>query len=366
MKTNKKPYFGAVHLHTEISREGDLDNKATPLETLEHLRDVFQVDFAALTDHSNYFWDRSDWTDTVLANEEAYEPGKFATVLGYEWTHPIIGHENILFRENSEKMPLIVVSALKDWPSIVSIEKLWEELSKLGDDVFTIKNHPADPNCTASLDKHHDMEKLIEIANYGTIHEGADAPGVQDKFVKYGNFVQDALIRGWKVGFAGGLDHHHLMKKADCFTGVWADKLTRDSVFDSLIAKRTFASTNEKIAVDFKINNIPMGGEINFGIDDLEKVFPLRMDIEIHPTEELESVEIIDVYKPCHSFEKSELGNGEKLQLFWEFENEFVYDYYCNCYNRCFYVRIEQKNGSLAWSSPVYINFIHPEVFSED
>lgn len=354
-----KPYFGAVHYHTEISKEGDLDCKSSPLETLEHIRDHFKMDFGILTDHNGYFWDDSEWIETVEANDKVYEPGTFATLLGVEWTHPILGHWNIYYRENSAQMPMIRCAPLKHWPVAETLPKLIKTLNDtVGKANYLLGlNHPASPKCTANLDTCDDSIRQIEVINGGSIQTHIGANGVPNDHIKYGNFVFDALVRGYRVGFLGALDYHQLLPEMSGATGIWADTLDRETLFDALYSRRTFATTGNRTSIFFSINEHPMGSIISFGLDDLETLFPLNFEIEIRPSTRVKKVVVYDVNGVWKTFSEPNPDADGRVRLKAVFKNEFIYDLYCNCYNRCFHVYVEENDGNMAWASPVYLNF---------
>jgi len=353
------PYFGAVHYHTEISKEGDLDRKSSPLESLEYARDHFGMDFAIPTDHDGYFWDDWEWAETVEANDKVYKPGKFATLLGFEWTHPVLGHWNVYYRENTTKMPMVCCSPLKEWPVAATLPELIRTVGQVaGVKNYIIGlNHPASPKCTANLDTCDDAMRLIEVVNGGDVQTCAGAAGVPADHIKYGNFVFDSLVRGFRVGFLGALDDHHLLPEMSGVTGVWAGKLEREALFDALYSRRTFATTGTRTSVLFSINGHPMGSIIPFGLGDLETVFPLRFKIEIHPSARVKKVLVYDVNGVWKEFSAPGPDADGAVRLDAVFKNEFVYDLFCNCYNRCFHVYVEEEDGNMAWASPIYLEF---------
>ncbi len=353
------PYFGAVHYHTRISKEGNLQEKSSPLESLEHVRDHFGMDFAIPTDHNGYFWDDWEWVETVEANEKLYVPGEFVTLLGFEWTHPVLGHWNVYYRKNTTEMPMICCSPLKQWPVAATLPELIQSLNReVGIENYIIGlNHPASPKCTANLDISDHAIRFVEVINGGNVHTYAGAPRVPEDYIKYGNFVFDALVRGFRIGFLGALDDHSLLPEMSGITGVWADTLDRESLFDALYSRRTFVNTGTRTSVFFSINGQAMGSVIQFGIEDLETVFPLHFEIEIRPSERVKMVLIYDVNGVWKKFlyPKPETDGTVRLQAI--FENEFVYDLFCNCYNRCFHVYVQEEDGNMAWGSPVYLHF---------
>jgi len=69
------------------------------------------------------------------------------------------------------------------------------------------------------------------------------------------------LGRGVRVGVVASTDDHLGYPGAyrEGLTGLYADALTREGVFEALRARRTFAVTGDRIALDFRVNGQPMG-----------------------------------------------------------------------------------------------------------
>ena len=44
--------------------------------------------------------------------------------------------------------------------------------------------------------------------------------------------------------------------------GVWASDLTRESLFEAIRARRTYAATGDRIPLEFAINGQPMGSDV--------------------------------------------------------------------------------------------------------
>lgn len=73
---------------------------------------------------------KSNWQAIIAAAERHYEPGKFTTMIGYEWTstksHQNL-HRNIIFRGGRDKVPDLPFSSLDSpYP-----EDLWEYMDQL-------------------------------------------------------------------------------------------------------------------------------------------------------------------------------------------------------------------------------------------
>lgn len=73
---------------------------------------------------------KSIWQDVVDAAERYYEPGRFTTLIGYEWSSTVSGdnlHRNVIFRGNGKALSKIVPFTNQDGRDP---EQLWDWLGK--------------------------------------------------------------------------------------------------------------------------------------------------------------------------------------------------------------------------------------------
>lgn len=72
------------------------------------------------------------------------------------------------------------------------------------------------------------------------------------------------LQKGHVFGFTGGTDHHsgHPGSYGHGRTGVWSHDCTRDSIWEALYARRTYALTGDNIEIRYSVNDAPMGSII--------------------------------------------------------------------------------------------------------
>jgi hypothetical protein len=308
---------------------------------------------------------RSVWQQIQKNADEFYQPGKFTTFSGFEWTAAFkrIGmlHRNVIFRGGH--LPESVFSAVE---LNNSPERLWQWLEKdcTGDcQVMSIphntnfgwgvaldtKNSDGTPFTGEGLKRRAKTESLIEIhqvkgnsecaPGLGTDDEQCNfeqlfkpcAPG-EDAFCAVArDYVRNALKTGlvveqqygvnpFKYGFIGSTDTHssapgsteedrwhgaggltdstpqsriasNMIKEFPVKTiafnpgglaGVWAEENTRESIFDALKRRESFATSGTRIRVRFfgswnyardldkhrnllteaYKNGVPMGGDL--------------------------------------------------------------------------------------------------------
>ncbi len=389
-------YWGEIHGHTFLS-----DGLESPDYYYQYGRDVENLDFCAIADHASYlvssnrnavcgglgkfklpidsFWQNNEtaWSIISYTTFRYNECGKFVTLLGNEWTLPGIGstpdknfgHKNVYY--SSDGRPLYHHYRKEaDTP-----EKLWKTLSEK-ENAITIPHHPGYPIGWAvpGTDwNHHDeeMEMLVEIYSKHGCSEYYGCPYPLYKTEK-GNYVQDALARGYKLGFTAGSDTHisrpgsemnetidtrlseHnsylktnedpppvLKYKRSGLTAVITEELSREGIFNALRKRRCYATTGARILIDIELNGHLMGEE--FSVDN--PALPIKISVSVSGTEKLEKVEIIRNNQNIHTEEP-----GEKSVTL-----EYVDKKRLNK-NTYYYMRVTQADGHMAWSSPIWIS----------
>lgn len=310
----REAYYGDLHLHTSYSFDAYImfGAKATPEdayrfgkgEAVSYLGDTAKrnepLDFLAVTDHSENlgvfntlddpnsqlsrseigkeinqdkskaFWkivglqtggkglpgvdskavSQSAWQRSIEAANRHYEPGKFTTFIGYEWTSMPDGqnlHRNVIFRGDKAPNPFTAIDSVKP-------EDLWNFLTKIRKDGYEALAIPHNSNASNGLmydwldsnGKPIDQafaelraanEPLSEISQNKGASETHPSLSPNDEFSNFefydhlliaptkskpeGSYVRDALGRGleiakraggvnpYKDGFVGASDFHN-------------------------------------------------------------------------------------------------------------------------------------------------------------
>ncbi len=318
-------YWGDLHGHSAWS-----DGTGEPEDYFRYARDVSALDFAALTDHDAVGLrplDGPRWVRQREIAESFHADGRFVTFFGYEYTHPKTGHLTIL--SPSPRLPLWSARA----PATNTPEKLWARLRARGLPVLTIPHHVG--GSTASTDwDHHDskFERLVEICS---VHGSSECMGCprQLRSGRRGSFVRDALVRGYRLRFIASGDSHtgHPGRTLKPFTGglagVWARELSREAIWEALMEGRTFATTGARIVPEFRHR----GGGLFWvrvrGSSALARATIVKGSAEV-------------MRRPV---------SGERIEFEWrDPQPPRTGDFY--------YLRVTQRDGEMAWSSPVYID----------
>ena len=251
-------YWGDPHWQTAFS-----DGLRCPEELYAFARDEAFLDFGALSDHVEAITDRQ-WDYMTAVTNDFNAPGRFATLVGQEWTNFKFGHRNIYFRGDHGP----VLRAID--PRCDTLDRLWAALA--GIEALAIPHHSANVMMGVdwSLGWNPRFEKAVEIySEWGSSECHADdgnlKPIVHCNGEKKGQHVLDALRRGYRFGFVGGGDVHDGRPgggrpcqspnvDAEChakgLTAVRAPVLTREAVYDAIAGHATYAATQRGIYLD--------------------------------------------------------------------------------------------------------------------
>jgi hypothetical protein len=339
-------YYGELH-----SQMWQSMGTGTTSEFFTWGRDAAGLDFCAPANHYNHRTDATPevWQEVVDTANAFNEPGRFATLVSYEWGGTSSsGHKNVYYRgDRGEFAP---------WYRGVhaSPADLWTSLE--GRDVLTIPHHTkfgATTDWSFRDDRH---QRLVEICSLWGISE-AGGP----------HSVQAALAMGHRLGFVGGTDSHYGLANQGSYhvddgnglACLIAGELTRDAIWQALYDRRCYATTGDRILLDFRLSleghprSYPMGTDLPV---DLAATGPRTLTIHVAGTHHLDSVEILRNNRVVFSTRPdaedyaatwTDPGGAATIALPPAFPGDSPFLYY--------YIRVRQKNRQLAWSSPIWL-----------
>ncbi|MCK5701346.1 MAG: DUF3604 domain-containing protein, partial [Cyclobacteriaceae bacterium] len=145
----------------------------------------------------------------------------------------------------------------------------------------------------------------------------------------------------YKMGFIASGDHNNMGVGV---AALWVKEVSREGIIEALRSRRAFATTGDKMVVDFSVNKA-ISGTTTFS----NKV--PEMAIEVKGQYPLEKVELLRNSKVIHQFNIE----GDALDFAQVFSDRSYRDEEEVLY---YYVRVSQKNKALAWSSPVWVERI--------
>lgn len=328
-----------LHGHSNVS-----DGTGLPEDYFAYARDVAALDVASLTDHDHWGMRPLD-ADAVAQRRIADavarfdDPGTFVALPGFEWTSWIYGHRHVLFFDD---LPATILSSLD--PATEHPTGLWKAL---GDrDALTVPHHTAGgPVATDwSIAPDPRFEPVTEVVSVHGSSEAEDSPSRIYSAVR-GHFARDALDRGYRLGFVGSGDGHdghpglaHLGTATGGLAALVGAEPTRASVHAALRARRVYATSGPRIVLRFAVDDVPMGGVVTSRPRATHEVF-----VDAIGTAPIERVELVRSGRVVVSHDDVP-GSDATLTATIErlAPGEYVY------------VRVVQRDGGLAWSSPIF------------
>lgn len=280
-----KIYWGDLHGQTRSTL-----GTGTVEEYFQFARDVSGLDFCSWQGN-DFQVTKEDWGEVKRQVRSFHIPGRFITFLGYEWSGltPAGGDHNIYFLNDDEKIYRSSHALIEDTQDIQTdrypVSKLWETFQGKKDVIAV----PHVGGRYANFDFYNpEFIPLIEVYSQGGCFEW---------------FAEEAIKRGLKVGFIAGSDDHTgrlgltypLCKTSHCkctfgvkggYAAVYANKLTRRSLWDAFLKRHCYATTGERIVLSFIADGDKMMG------DEYHTEKPPRFSLEVIGTDSLMEVEI--------------------------------------------------------------------------
>jgi hypothetical protein len=329
--------FGDLHAHSDTSVCDRLQNGSAD-DVYAMQRDFLNLDFACLTDHAEdmnpYLWNRQ--AKLARANEV---PGKFTTFLGFEWTsgydpnmpQGTYGHRNVILGDL--RFPKWWSPRGGQTPA-----QLWDELRKSGVNFVTIPHQLADTGNVPTDWRFTDetAQPVAEVFQVRGSYEAPGAPRVAKKATaSEDHFLQGALKRGVVIGVIASPDHGGGVGKA-C---VWAKENSREAILDALRARRCYGTTGARIALEVHVAGHFMGERTGDGASG-----PVAIEVKATCPNDVAKVSICRGGAWVHA----ETPSSRAFSFTWT-------DADAPPGPKWYYVRVEQKDGELAWSSPVWL-----------
>lgn len=335
--------WGDLHGHSQLS-----DGTGTPAQYFAYARNVAGLDVAALTDHDHWGMKAMDnqpafWSEIRQAVSDFNAPGRFVTLLGYEWTSWLHGHRHVLYFSDRGE----IYSSLD--PRYETPDALWNALR--GQMAMTFAHHSAGGPISTNWLYAPDpiLEPLTEIVSVHGSSEAPDSPLPIYNPVA-GNWVRDALDAGYRLGFLGSGDSHdghpgiRNLGESAGLAGIFAKDLTRESILEALRSRRVYATNGPRIFLWVDLEGMPMGTVTAEATEEGSgaRASGQRLQIEVVAPEPIVRVDLI--------------RSGVSMSIPVDGQTEWKLDRTIQplAPGEYHYVRVVTEGEGAAWSSPIF------------
>jgi len=334
-------YWMDSHAHSGLSA----DAEGEPDEILFYARDRARLDLVVMQENDFYNCPLTEWEyrmggyySRVLSRD-----GSFVALPGYEWTQRIP-----LNRDQPVDQPRFWTGNFPNHRTIIypraggplvrftevgnDIDRLYQAVQAAGGvmhaqhPVFDYRGHPTEVAIEVSAGWGFYFLNPAKI--HATLNEGHRAA-----------FVATTDSHRRNPGLNGGL------------TGVYVTELTPEAVLEAYRARRLFATTGARIAVEARANGVLMGQEASAS-------GPVRLTVAVKSHRAIRKATLVRGGTDLKVFTRE---GGEKTAnlefedrpgagvhwYYWRIETEGVSEHYGG--------NVATAYGNLAWSSPVWV-----------
>ena len=332
-------YFGQLHSHTNLS-----DGTGSIDDAYQYAQGTAGVDFVAVTDHSNWFDNdtsanladgsaSSEWQLGLSTADKYNTDGEFVAIYGYEmtWSGSTGGYGHI----NTFNTPGFETRTNKS----MNLETYYETL-KTQEQSLSQLNHPGKTFGDFSDFAHYD-EEIDELVTLVEVGNGEGAIRSSGYFPSYEYYTR-ALDKGWHVAPTNNQDNHKGKwgNANTARTVVEATDLTRESIYEAIRERRTYATEDENLRISYKINGNTMGSII-------DETDSLKFEISVEDIDNGDNIEKISIIGDGGKVVKS-IDNINATSKTWEFTlDENVSSYY--------YVRVDQADKDIAVTAAIWV-----------
>lgn len=373
-ENNKAMFWGLIHGESER-----YDSTESIESCLRHFRDEKAMNYYGVSPFENPDETSSDMWKTISQNIlEFNEDDRFVTFQGVQWqgAPKKEGVRHILYLKEAKNL------IRKKDSKINSLEKIYK--SSAHKELISI------PCFTMAKGLEYDFkaydpefERVVEIYNsWGSSEctkkegntfpiESTDKTGVQE--AAEGSVVK-ALLRNCRFGFvAGGLDDRGFYsgfyeggqaQYPPGMTAIIAQEHTRNAIGEAVYNRSCYATTGERIILGLYLAGFTMGKETST-VEKPGLMINRHLTGYVAGTADLVKVEIIRNGKVLKTFEP----DGYAFEFAYD-DMEPLDKAVIDAKDKkppfvFYYLRVQQVDGHMAWSSPIWVDYVPVKMTSK-
>ena len=252
---------------------------------------------------------RDMWRAVCEETAAAHEDGAFVVYPGCEWSAETAlgGDRNVAYLEDEPPLRRSGRFFAEDGADLeTDLTTAKELLEGLRDEPVLINLHAGGRPTNFEFHEPR-FERLVEIhSTHGTAEW----------------FFFDALRRGYRVGVTAGADgvsgrpgadhpgSRQIRNVRSGITAVYATDLTREGIWEGLHARRTYATTGERMLLNVTVDGQPMGSEFDADTEPL-------IQLSVEGTQAIERVDLLCGTEILESWTPAPLVAEGSLRLLW-------------------------------------------------
>ncbi|RMG40829.1 MAG: exo-alpha-sialidase [Planctomycetota bacterium] len=345
---------GDLHRHTELSWDVGPGNDGSFLDFYRYMIDVAEMDFGALTDHQGGGHYKYWWWLTQKSADLFYLPPRFVPLYGYERSAKFPnGHRNIFHaRRGVPVFPFqLRLGETGVFPGVGSdalvendTKLLYEFLHRTGGIAISHTSATAtmgtdwrdnDPVVEPVVEIYQGARNSYEALGAPRVHPENEPPDKAPGGFQKAGLLWNAYAKGYRLGITASSDHGstHIS-----YSLVYVPRNDRREIIEAIRQRHTYGAT-DNIILRVRAGDRFMGDE--FAADE-----PPELTLDVIGTARVRSITLVRNNRYIYT---TEPGKQHVRIRFTDMEPEQGVNYY--------YFRVEQTDGEIAWSSPVWIRY---------
>jgi hypothetical protein len=337
-------YRGDTHRHTEYS--GDGNNDGAQNDTYRYAMNVAELDYLGMSEHHTSGGPNIEYINWLLQQrvDVFHVPGRFVPLFGYErsLSYPN-GHRNVFFAKRGN--PTFPTQPDEAETSSAAVG-LFDYLKRY--DGISIPHTPATGMGTDWRDNDPAVEPLVEIYQGDRVsaeYEGAPKAATEEDLTNQAGgfrpkgYVWNAWAKGYKIGVQASSDHLSTHISYACTI---AEEFTREGLLDAMRKRHNYAAT-DNIVLDYRMR---AGGREYLQGDVVPgQSTSFELVVKILGTAPVKQVDVIRgkdfVYTLQNQTDDVSFSFVDQEPVSGEVH---------------YYVRVQQGDGQIAWSSPIWVS----------
>jgi hypothetical protein len=311
-------YLGDIHSHTSYS-----DGAGLPSDAYTYARDTANIDFLAITDHSNSLT-TTEWDDERTQADTFNATGTFVALAGFEWTHTQDGHINVYNTDTYVSRNDASYDTLAEFYGWLKVQPT----------AIAEFNHPFSNQEFQGFAYDPAVDAKITMQEVGNGSPPYSYARLEPTYIY-------ALDKGWHVGATNNQDNHaaNWGFPPNNLTGIVADQLSRDEVLSAMRSMRTYGTEDRDLHLSFQVNNYWMGTTIECAAGALLQFSATVSDVD-------DPISLLQIITSGGTVLDSQTVSATSYTWNLSYTNPGGGNWY--------YLKVTEADGDIAISSPIW------------